>query len=222
MIENLTKKNANLTILPITDKAFNKFGRILNYEYFYFADEYIKAETSIPNQGNLYVAQDKEFEKTFKRNQVISNIFGGMKLEYGYCNGNNSFLNALEYHKSPEINIAVTPLVLILGEYNDIKNLRISSSNLSIFYLPKGTAIVLYPRVLHFSPCKVNSKGFKCGVILPYSTNMDLKHPKKIIIEEDNLLFKTNKWLLAHSDFKRLIMLGAHIGIDGQNIEIKY
>ena len=34
--------------------------------------------------------------------------FGGLPVQIGYCNGSNVKLNALEYHRSSEIDIAVT------------------------------------------------------------------------------------------------------------------
>ena len=44
-----------------------------------------------------------------------SKSFGEMEIQIGYCNGHNSMLNALEYHKSSEINVAATDAVLLLG-----------------------------------------------------------------------------------------------------------
>ena len=42
-------------------------------------------------------------------------------IQIGYCNGSNVKLNALEYHRSSEIDIAVTDLILLLGCQQDIK-----------------------------------------------------------------------------------------------------
>ena len=47
--------------------------------------------------------------------------FGGLPIQIGYCNGSNVKLNALEYHRSSEIDIAVTDLILLLGCQQDIK-----------------------------------------------------------------------------------------------------
>ena len=38
----------------------------------------------------------------------------------GYCNGKNRKLNALEYHRSSEVNVAVTDMILLTGMEQDI------------------------------------------------------------------------------------------------------
>lgn len=222
MIENLKEKNSEIEIFHITDKAFNQFGKILDYKQFGEAYEYLLNNTSVPETSNKYIAHDEAFENSLSDLTVYKNIFGDIKIEFGYCNGNNSLMNALEYHKSPEINIAVTPLVLLLGKFEDIVENTYDSSNLLAFFIPEHTAIELNPKVLHFSPCKINNLGFKCGVILPYSTNMERRTAEVITNDEDMYLFMINKWLIAHKDFKRFIDLGAYQGIKGKNIEIKY
>lgn len=40
-------------------------------------------------------------------------------------------------------------------------------------------------------------------------------------IPKDNALWKINKWLFAHEDSSQA-KNGAYIGIEGENIEIKY
>ena len=71
---------------------------------------------------------------------------------------------------------------------------------------------MLYPGVLHFSPCRTSKEGFHVAVILSKGTNLDLKesHP------EDPWLWKTNKWLLAHKDTVQASQ-GAYVGITGNN-----
>ena len=222
MLDKLNQVNDQIKILSIFDEQFKNYGNILQTFNFKEYIDYLEKKTRIPSVGNEYIANDCELEILFKANDYINNIFGNLQLQYGYVNGNNSYLNALEYHKTSEINIAVSPLVLMLGYEEDIKNAVYDSSKLKAFYLPEGTVIELYPKVLHFSPCKVSNQGFKCGVILPYKTNQEFCLVKNITTQEDKLLFKTNKWLLAHPENKRMIELGAFIGITGKNIEIKY
>ena len=41
--------------------------------------------------------------------------YGGLEIQIGYCNGNNKKLNAVEYHRSSELDIAVDDLILLLG-----------------------------------------------------------------------------------------------------------
>ena len=48
-------------------------------------------------------------------------LYGGLPIQIGYCNGNNHLLNAVEYHRSSEINVAATDLILLIGSEQDIE-----------------------------------------------------------------------------------------------------
>jgi len=139
-----------------------------------------------------------------------------MSIEIGYCNGKNSYLNGLEYHNGSEINIAVTDLILLLGEKKDIKANGYNSRNIEAFYLKEGNVIELYGTSLHFAPCRTEEEGFKCAVILLDGTNQPLAYQG----HDDPYLFAKNKWLLVHSDKKDLIQKGAKPAINGENTEV--
>jgi hypothetical protein len=126
-------------------------------------------------------------------------------------------MNATEWHTSSEINIAVTPLVLLLGHVWDIVDGKIESSKFKAFYLPAGTVAEVYATSLHFCPCEVEENGFGCVVALPEDTNTNLE-----IKPEDALLFRKNKWIIAHIDNEALKQKGVVAGITGTNYEVKY
>ena len=73
----------------------------------------------------------------------------------GYCNGDNHKLNALEYHRSSELDIAQTDLILLLGMQQDIENGDIyDTSKVEAFLVPAGTGVELYATTLRYAPCK--------------------------------------------------------------------
>lgn len=221
-LKTLQSLNKSMTIKEVTDPSFLRYGKILPFSEFMGYAHYLEKKTHIPETLNLYVADDPNIHSTLPKNQLLDEIFGDIPLEYGYVNGNNSHLNALEFHPSPEINIAITPLVLMLGHTDDMHNHIYDVELLEAFLIPAGYALVIYPTTLHFSPCKVSDEGFKCGVILPYGTNMAFISEEEKIKHQDPLLFKTNKWLLAHPENQKLLELGAYPGLKGKNIEIEY
>lgn len=219
--ESLKKQNNHLEMKLVTDNSFRKYGKVLDNYDFSELMQYMEDKTSIPEEGNIYVASVEDMEK-FQINESLQNgFYAEMPIEIGYCNGKNSALNGLEYHKGSEIDVAVTDLVLLLGMVQDIENNQYESAKVEAFFVPKGTAVELYATALHFSPCKVCDEGFKCVVVLPRGTNLPLKKNEKDK-GEGELLFTRNKWLLVHPSRKVLVDKGAHIGIMGENIEVKY
>jgi len=211
--------NPHIQICSVRDPKFSRYGKLLEgYDFSEWMDT--MRLTPVPEEGNLYVASAPELEHSKLTGIVQANAFGGMPIQVGYCNGRNSALNGLEYHKSSEINIAVTDLVLLLGFIGDIRDSQFDSALVQAFFIPRGAAIEMYATTLHFSPCKVSDDGFRCIVILPRGTNEPLSGPVERVTPEDTLLFMKNKWLLAHPERKALIDRGACPGIRGENIRI--
>lgn len=210
-------------IYSVEDEEFKEFGKIIKNYNFSSIETLVERETEIPENGNIYVGSWKKGEDLEIYNEVKNGLYGGMDIQIGYCNGKNSKLNGLEYHKGSEINVAVTDFVLFLGNTNNILEGEIKSEKIKAFYIKKGEAIEIYQTTMHFAPCKVDEKGFKSIVILPRGTNTDIDIKNKIIkTQEDNYLFKKNKWLLVHEDKGDLIEKGAYNGIIGTNLELKY
>lgn len=220
-LSQLKQSNSYIKIKNVKDKSFLKYGNVIENYDFTNVINHMRSSTIIPSEGNSYVASVKEMEELEIKDILEEEFYGGMPIEIGYCNGRNSTLNGLEYHKGSEINIAVDDIVLLLGKVQDIDNDSYESNKVEAFFVPAGTAIEMYQTTLHFGPCKTSDEGFKCVVILPKGTNLELD--RKIKGERrDNLLFAKNKWLLVHPSRTTLIEKGAHVGIKGENIEIKY
>ena len=98
----------------------------------------------------------------------IRDRYGELPIQIGYCNGHNTKLNAVEYHRNSEINIAVTDLILIIGKQQDIEaDYTYDTSLMEAFLVPAGTVIEVYGTTLHYAPCHVEDGGFRCVVVLP-------------------------------------------------------
>lgn len=211
MLNKLHKLNPDIKIFDIKDDEFKKYGRIIKTDASDIISE--ASKLSFPKKGTQYIPSVKELENLYS----LSEEFGYMPTQTGICHGFNNRMNALEYHKSSEINIAVTDMILILGHICDLKGKEYQSKNVKAFLLRKGDAVELYSTTMHFCPCQVRDEGFSCIVVLPKFTNEVLD--KKA---EDNLLFKKNKWIICHELNESLISLGVYPGIHGINYEIKY
>lgn len=204
-----------MKICSINDASFKKYGKVLkNYKF----DEILNLmEESECGENVVYYPSIPELENTNDMKVLQNELYGGMPIQIGYCNGYNNKLNALEYHRDSEINIAATDLILLLGSQQDItEDFTYDSSKVKAFLVPKGTAIEVYATTLHYAPCGVDNKMFKCVVVLPKGTNTDIDF--KICREDENaLLFARNKWLIAHEEAN---IENAVNGIYGENITL--
>ncbi|MBQ3443944.1 MAG: DUF4867 family protein [Selenomonadaceae bacterium] len=201
----------------IYSENFRQYGRVLDLDVADFVKKILERPKA-PYGQVVYEPSIEEFEALPLFAKITVQIYGGMYLEFGHCSGFNNKLNALEYHRSSEINIAATDLILMLGRQQDIdyKNFSYDTNKIEIFFVPAGTAVELYATTLHYAPCSVNGKEFRCGVILPFGTNSDLL----ISINhegENKLLFAVNKWLIAHEESG---IDGAWIGLRGKNLTV--
>lgn len=216
MLENLKKLNSEVKFLDVNSPEFATFGRVIKtLDISEITKEAEKMEN--PENGSSYLPSVEAFEKLEIAKTIKNEFFGTLDSQLGYCWGHNNFLNATEWHKGSEINIAITPLVLILGHVWDIVDGKIDSSDFTAFYLPAGTVVEVYETTLHFCPCEVENSGFGCVVGLPKGTNTNLETEV-----ENKMLFRKNKWLICHVENKALIEKGVVSGITGTNYEIKY
>ena len=221
MINHLNKVN-DVKIYSVFDDEFKPYGRVVKGYNFTELCDYMLTETSIPESGNVYYPSIEAMENMPVFDEVQNTLYGGMPIQIGYCNGRNTTYNGFEYHKASEINDAVTDFMLVLGHTWQIEDNKFFVGNEKVFFVPQGTAVEMYQTTLHLSPCRTCDDGFKDIVILPRGTNTPLD--KKCVSgdPESVLLLQKNKWVLAHKDREPLVRQGAHIGLIGENKELKY
>ncbi len=216
MLNKLKNLNKDIAFFDVHSPEFAEYGRVIEgMDVSEICETARKIE--MPNEGSVYQASVESFEALYIAKQIEDTVFGTLPAQIGYCYGHSNMLNATEWHACSELNIAVTPLVLILGKRSDIKDGRLDSAHMKAFYVPEGTVIEVYATTLHFCPCEVSADGFGCVVGLSAGTNIPLDAPTS-----DKLLFRKNKWLLAHEDNSALIERGVVAGIYGENYKINY
>ena len=205
-----------MKIQNVNDESFKKYGKVLNG--YHVAGILKEMEHTPLTKEVVYVPSVEEMEALPDAEEMKNRAFGGLPIQIGYCNGDNKKLNALEYHRSSEINIAVNDLVLLLGAEQDIQaDYTYDTSLVEAFLVPAGTVIEVYATTLHYAPISSDGK-FRVVVVLPKETNEPLTFtPGKE--GEDALLFARNKWLIAHPE-SGLEKDGAFIGLKGENITI--
>lgn len=204
-----------MDIQNVMDFSFGKYGRVLEgYPVCRLLRE--MEHTPMPEEV-IYIPSAEEMELLPEAAAFQNRGFGGLPIQIGYCNGDNHSLNALEYHRSSEVNIAVTDMILLVGSQRDIQaDYTYDTSLVEAFFVPAGTVVEMYAATLHYAPCTAQKGGFRCTVILPKGTNTELKFtPGKA--GEERLLTAENKWLIAHP---LAGIEGAYCGLKGENIKI--
>lgn len=188
-----------MQILSVYDKDFRKYGKVIkNIDFSELVKELEK--TPVP-EGVVYEPSVEALESTSAMEACKTVYFGEMPVQIGYCNGHNSLLNAVEYHRSSEINVAATDAILLVGMEQDIEDdFTYDTAKMEAFLLPAGEAVELYATTLHYAPCGVKGAGFQVAVVLPKGTNYPLakEHAdvEGTMQNEDRLLTAVNKWLI--------------------------
>lgn len=204
-----------MKIYSVDDDKFKQYGRVIRSVA---ADDVIRAMENTPfPEDVIYEPSQKALESTDFAHFMEKEYYGDYPVQVGFCNGHNQKLNAVEYHRSSEVNVACTDMILLLGRQQDIKeDYTYDTADIEAFLVKAGTAVEIYATTLHYAPCGVDGAGFKCVVVLPKGTNYNVDMPRKNS-GEDRLLAATNKWLIAHKDAH---IDGAFEGLKGTNITV--
>ncbi len=201
-----------MKIYSIQDPEFAEYGRTVDLPSDELLD--ILAAKPCPEEGTVYVPEDADLQACPAKEYIQREIFGGLPIQIGYCNGHNQTLNCLEWHTSSEINIPDRNIILLLARRQEIAGGKLDTTKVKAFTVPAGTAVEIYATTLHYAPCGEAGDGFRVMVILPQGTN--LARPEGSL---DPMLWAANKWLLAHKDSKEAAK-GAYVGLAGRNITV--
>ncbi len=207
-----------MKILPVTDPSFQNYGQILaGYDTAELLAT-LDRVTPLP-EAVEYVPEQAELMALPIAEELKNNAFGGMPIQIGWCNGHNTKLNCLEYHRDSELNVGVKDFILLLAKREDLENGVLDTSKVVAFCCPAGVLVEVYATTLHYAPCSAKKgEGFKTIVVLPKGTNL-AKPEIAVKNAEDEILWAANKWLLAHADSSEAAQ-GAKVLIKGENTDI--
>jgi len=207
-----------MKILPVTDPSFQNYGQILEgydlKELLATLDEV----TPCPD-GVDYVPEQAELQVLPIEKELRNNAYGGMPIQIGWCNGHNTKMNCLEYHRDSELNVGTEDFILLLAKREDLEDGVLDADKVAAYYCPAGVMVEVYATTLHYAPCSAKKgQGFKVVIVLPKGTNL-AKPEISVKNPEDEILWAANKWLLAHADSAEAAQ-GAKVLIRGKNPDI--
>ena len=207
----LRRGNPDLTILSLGETPRHALYRKVDADTSAFLTA---AEAIAPEEANAYVPRDEAMSASPAAKGIARAVFGELPIQAGWNHGGNARMNGMEWHKSSEVIVACTDLVLLLGDHADMENDCYDSARAFGLSLQKGEAVELFPFTLHLAPLPVSGGRFIAAILLPEGTNLPLAGGI------DGTLRAVNKWLLVHPDNARGIALGGKIGIRGENIRL--
>lgn len=209
-----------MIVYPVTAPEFARYGRVITG-----FDTQCKAIMAALNEhtplpaATDYVPEEPALQQLPQAQDLGASLYGGMPVQFGWCNGHNTRLNCLEYHRDSEFNLGTEAFILLLAKQDEIETGRLDTAKVKAFRVPAGVLVEIYATTLHYAPCHTDSqKGFRVMVALPRGTNTakpDLPRQGG----DDAYLWACNKWLLAHPDSEEAGQ-GAAVALTGENIDL--
>ncbi len=208
-----------MKIYSVYDPEFKPYGQIVTGLEDAVAEILPVLATRPQPEGVDYVPTDPALQELPAAVEISEHCFGGMPVEMGWCNGHNTMLNCLEYHRDSEFNLGSEDFILLIAKQDEIVDGILDTACVKAFKVPAGVLVEVYATTLHYAPCHCDpNKGFRVLVALPWLTNTD-----RPVMEsktwEDEILTARNKWLLPHPDSSEA-KGGAKVGLSGININI--
>ena len=208
-----------MKIYSVLDPEFKSYGQVVTGMEDTVREILDVLKDAPCEEAVAYVPTWEPLQKLPAAAVVSDHCYGGMPVQLGWCNGHNTKLNCLEYHRDSEFNLGTEDFILLLAKQDEIVDGILDTAKVKAFKAPAGTLIECYATTLHYAPCHADaSKGFRVLVALPWLTNTD-RPVMENKTAEDEIMTARNKWLLAHPDSSEA-KSGAKVGLTGENIDI--
>ena len=208
-------------IYSVNDPEFKSYGNVWDNVPSELTSPVLEALSATPiPEGSKYVASAPELEDVKDADKLGFLMFGGRPFQLGWCNGHNTRLNCLEYHRDSELNCGTEDFILLLARMDDIApDGTLDTGLVKAFRVPAGVLVEVYATTLHYAPCSAaKGAGFRVLVALPKGTNGP-RPDIQVLNREDSMLWACNKWLLAHPESSEAAQ-GAPAVLRGENIDI--
>lgn len=208
-----------MRIYSVYDPEFKPYGQIVEGMEDTVQEILAALSTTPLPEGTGYVPEEPVLQELPAAVEVSAHLYGGMPVQLGWCNGHNTTLNCLEYHRDSEFNLGTEDFILLVAKQHEIEDGVLNTAKVKAFRAPAGVLVECYATTLHYAPCHTDpEKGFRVMVALPRGTNTE-KPAISPRSSEDKLLWACNKWLLAHPESGEAKQ-GAYVGLTGENINI--
>ena len=193
-------------IYSVSDPEFKSYGRVWDDVPSNLTAPLVEALAATPiPEGTKYVASAPELEQVEGVDTLGLLMYGGRPFQPGWCNGHNTRLNCLEYHRASEFNLGARDFILLLAKREQIVDGKLDTAQVT----------------LHYTPCMVDDGGFQVMVALPAGTNGPRPEAAADMpaAGDSYCYWKADKWVLCHADSPKAAE-GGYVGLIGKNLDI--
>ena len=146
-----------MKIYKVTDPEFKEYGRVVKGVCTDQILKVLKEQTPIP-EGTVYVPDFEPISSLEEAKAAQNALFGGVPAQFGYCNGHNTKLNCLEYHRCSEFNLGTEDFILLLARQPEIEDGFLDTAKVKAFRVPAGVLVEVYATTLHYAPCHADAE----------------------------------------------------------------
>ena len=187
-------------IYSVNDPEFKSYGNVWDNVPSELTSPVLEALSATPiPEGSKYVASAPELEGVKDADKLGFLMFGGRPFQLGWCNGHNTRLNCLEYHRASEFNLGARDFILLLAKREQIVDGKLDTTQVKAFRAPAGTLIEVYATTLHGPRPEAAADMPAAGDSYCY--------------------WKADKWVLCHADSPKAAE-GGYVGLAGKNLDI--
>ena len=211
-----------MQIYSVTAPEFKPYGRVWDDVPSSLTAPLVEVLSATPvPEGSKYVASAPELEQVEGADTLGLLMYGGRPFQLGWCNGHNTKLNCLEYHRASEFNLGARDFILLLAKREQIVDGKLDTAQVKAFRAPAGTLVEVYATTLHYTPCMVDGGGFQVMVALPAGTNGPRPEAAADMpaAGDSYCYWKADKWVLCHADSPKAAE-GGYVGLVGKNLDI--
>ena len=110
-------------IYSVNDPEFKSYGNVWDDVPSELTSPVLEALSATPiPEGSKYVASAPELEGVKDADKLGFLMFGGRPFQLGWCNGHNTRLNCLEYHRASEFNLGARDFILLVAHRWEIED----------------------------------------------------------------------------------------------------
>ena len=216
-------------IYSVNDPEFKSYGNVWDDVPSELTSPVLEALSATPGQGivgglfgDLNIMRMALFEAGAGDPDKLGFLmFGGRPFQLGWCNGHNTRLNCLEYHRASEFNLGARDFILLVAHRWEIEDGKLDTACVKAFRVPAGTVVEVFNTTLHYTPCMVDDGGFQVMVALPAGTNGPRPEAAADMpaAGDSYCYWKADKWVLCHADSPKAAE-GGYVGLVGKNLDI--